>query len=104
LARDWSLTAGVRHDRYSDFGGTTHPRVALVWEAAYDLTAKLLYGSAFRAPAFTELYILNNPTAIGNAQLKPERMRTLEMAASWQAASNARVGANVFRYWMSDII
>ena len=104
IARDWSLTAGVRHDRYSDFGGTTHPRVALVWEAAYDLTAKLLYGSAFRAPAFTELYILNNPTAIGNAQLKPERMRTLEMAVSWQAASNARIGANAFRYWMSDII
>ncbi|HEV8690192.1 MAG TPA: TonB-dependent receptor, partial [Ideonella sp.] len=104
LARDWSLTAGVRHDHYSDFGGTTHPRVALVWEAAYDLTAKLLYGSAFRAPSFSELYLINNPTAIGNAQLKPERVRTLEMAVSWQAAANARIGANVFRYWMSDII
>jgi outer membrane receptor for ferrienterochelin and colicins len=104
LARDWSLTAGVRHDRYSDFGGTTHPRVALVWDAAYDVTAKLLYGSAFRAPSFSELYIINNPTAIGNARLKPERVRTLEMAVAWQTATNASVEANVFRYWMTDII
>ncbi|MGM9489920.1 TonB-dependent receptor plug domain-containing protein [Ideonella sp. YS5] len=104
LARDWSLTAGVRHDHYSDFGGTTHPRVALVWDAAYDLTAKLLYGSAFRAPSFSELYLINNPTAIGNARLKPERVRTLEMAVSWQPAANATLGANAYRYWMTDII
>lgn len=25
LARDWALTAGVRHDRYSDFGGDDQP-------------------------------------------------------------------------------
>jgi outer membrane receptor for ferrienterochelin and colicins len=104
LARDWTLTAGVRHDHYSDFGGTTHPRVALVWDARYDLTAKLLYGSAFRAPSFSELYLINNPTAIGNAKLRPERVRTLEMAVSWQAAANASIGANAFRYWMTDII
>jgi iron complex outermembrane receptor protein len=104
IASDWALTAGVRHDHYSDFGGTTNPRVALVWDASYDLTAKLLYGTAFRAPAFSELYLINNPTAIGNPHLSPERMRTLEAAGSWQAASNARLGLNVFRYWLSDLI
>jgi iron complex outermembrane receptor protein len=64
FARDWTLTAGVRYDRYSDFGGTTNPRLAVVWEAAYNMTAKLLYGSAFRAPAFQELYLINNPVFI----------------------------------------
>ena len=104
LARDWALTAGVRHDRYSDFGGTTNPRVALVWEAAYDLTAKLLYGTAFRAPSFNELYAINNPASNGNASLTPERMRTLEAALAWQADATTRLGINVFRYRLSDLI
>jgi iron complex outermembrane receptor protein len=39
FARDWTLTGGVRYDSYSDFGSTTNPRLALVWEARQDLTA-----------------------------------------------------------------
>jgi outer membrane receptor for ferrienterochelin and colicins len=104
FSKDWTLTAGVRQDRYSDFGSTTNPRVALVWEAAYDLTTKLMYGSAFRAPAFVELYAINNPVAMGNAALQPEKMRTLEAAVSWQASERARIGLNLFRYQMTDII
>ena len=49
LATDWKLTAGVRHDRYSDFGGTTNPRLAPVWDASYDLTAKLELESSWDA-------------------------------------------------------
>lgn len=104
FARDWTLTAGLRHDRYSDFGGTTNPRLALAWEAAYNLTAKILYGTAFRAPAFTEQFAINNPVVIGNPNLKPERIRTLEAAVSWQPVATTQLSANVFRYEMSDII
>ena len=50
FAKDWALTAGVRHDRYSDFGGTTNPRLALVWDAAYNIVVKAMHGTAFRAP------------------------------------------------------
>lgn len=104
FSKDWTLTAGLRHDRYSDFGSTTNPRLALVWDAAYDLTTKLMYGSAFRAPAFVELHAINNPVAMGNAALQPEKMRTLEAAVSWQASERARIGLNLFRYQMTDII
>jgi outer membrane receptor for ferrienterochelin and colicins len=104
LARDWTLTAGVRHDRYSDFGGTTNPRVALVWEAAYNVTAKLLYGSAFRAPSASELYSINNPVLIGNPNLRAEKMKTLEAVLAWQPTSTLQFGANVFRYRWTDAI
>ena len=104
LTPDLSLTAGLRHDRYSDFGGTTHPRLALVWEATYDITAKLMYGSAFRAPSFTELYVINNPAAVGNPDLKPETLHTLEAAVSWQAATRTRLGLNLYRFRQSNII
>jgi len=104
LADDWTFTAGLRSDHYSDFGTTTNPRFALVWEAAYNVTAKLLYGSAFRAPAFLELYLINNPTAIGNPDLKPERIHTLEGALSWQPTPTLQAGVNVFHYEIFDIV
>lgn len=104
FARDWALTAGVRHDRYSDFGRTTNPRVAVVWDAAVDLTAKLLYGRAFRAPSFNEEFGINNPVNRGNPNLQPETIGTLEAAFGWQAAKDLQLNLNVFRYAMKDII
>lgn len=104
FAKDWAITAGVRHDRYSDFGGTTNPRLALVWDAAYNVTAKLLYGTAFRPPSFTELYVINNPVQRGNPGLKPEKVRTLEAVLNWQASQNLNIGASLFEYRMSDIL
>lgn len=104
LARDWALTAGVRHDRYSDFGGTTNPRLALVWDASLDLTAKLLYGRAFRAPSFSEQYSINNPVAVGNPDLRPETINTLEAAFAWQLRSDTELNLSLFRYDMKDII
>ncbi|MFZ5549143.1 MAG: TonB-dependent receptor plug domain-containing protein [Pseudomonadota bacterium] len=104
VAPDLALTAGLRHDRYSDFGGTTHPRIALAWEPAYNLTTKLMVGSAFRAPSFTELYVINNPAAIGNPRLRPETLRSLEAALSWQPSAQARLGLNLYRFRQKDII
>ena len=101
---DWNLTAGVRHDAYSDFGGTTNPRLALVWQNSFTLTSKLLYGRAFRAPAFVELYNINNPVSLGNPKIKPETIDTLELAFDYRPTDSLRTGLNLFRYEMSDII
>lgn len=104
LQPDWILTAGVRRDHYSDFGSTTNPRLALVWNAAFDLTAKLLYGQAFRAPSFNEQYSINNPVLGGNPKVKPETIRTLEAALSWAPRDAVQVNVSVFSYAMRDII
>lgn len=104
LARDWALTAGLRRDVYSDFGGTTNPRLALVWDATLDLTAKLLAGRAFRAPSFAEEYSINNPVQRGNPNLEPETITTLEAALSWQARKDTHLNFNLFHYAMKDII
>lgn len=103
FARDWALTAGLRHDRYSDFGGTTNPRAALVWEAAYNLTAKLLYGRAFRAPSFNEQYGIN-PVLNGNPDLRPETIETIEAALSWLVSKNSQMNLSVFSYDARNLI
>ena len=104
LAQDWTLTAGVRHDRYSDFGGTTNPRLALVWDAAYNLVIKVMHGMAFRAPSFSELYALNNPVVIGSPSLKPETIATDELGFSWQPVFRLKTDLNFFQYHMRNII
>lgn len=104
FTKDWYLTAGVRHDQYSDFGGTTNPRLALVWETAYNLTSKLLYGRAFRPPSFSELYNTTNPVLIGNPNLKPETNQSTELAFVWQATTNLQANLNLFHYLWKDIL
>lgn len=104
LAKDWALTAGVRYDRYSDFGSTTNPRLALVWDAAYNVVVKAMHGRAFRAPSFTEQYSLNNPVTIGNPNLAPETINTDELSFSWQPAATLSTNLTLFHYRMDDII
>jgi outer membrane receptor for ferrienterochelin and colicins len=104
LIKDWALTAGVRHDNYSDFGGTTNPRLALVWDADYNLVVKVMHGTAFRAPSFSELYAINNPVTVGNANLKPETITTDELAFAWQPTLDLQTNLNFFRYRMRNII
>jgi iron complex outermembrane receptor protein len=104
IAKDWALTVGVRHDRYSDFGGTTNPRLALVWDAAYNVVVKAMHGTAFRAPSFSEQYSINNPVAVGSPNIKPETINTDELAFSWQPVSKLQTNLNFFQYHMRDII
>lgn len=104
LAPDWTLTSGLRYDTYSDFGDTVNPRLALIWKTRYNMTSKLLYGRAFRAPSFAELANINNPVAVGNPNLAPETIDTLELAVDYLHTDKLRTDVNVFYYDMKDII
>jgi outer membrane receptor for ferrienterochelin and colicin len=104
FTRDWALTTGIRYDHYSDFGATTNPRLALVWNARHDLTAKLMYGTAFRAPSINESASVNNPVAVGNPNLQAETIETLEAGISWQPRPNTQVNLSLFTHRMTDII
>lgn len=78
----WYLILGGRYDDYSDVGTAVTPRCGLVYEYAPQGSVKLLYGTAFRAPSFAELYHQNNPVLVGNRDLKPETMKSFELNAS----------------------
>jgi len=104
FARDWTLTAGVRSDRYSDFGSTTNPRLALVWDADYNVVIKAMHGTAFRAPSFAEMYAINNPVAVGSPTIRPETITTDELAFSWQPVAELQTSLNLFHYRMRNII
>lgn len=77
------LTAGIRHDGYSDFGQSINPRLGITYKASKIISFKGLYGKAFRAPTFQELYdhtTLGNEYGVrGNENLKPETIQTFEI-------------------------
>ncbi|NIT59025.1 MAG: TonB-dependent receptor, partial [Aliifodinibius sp.] len=75
-----------------------------MWAARHDLTAKVLYGQAFRAPSFAEFRLQNNPVALGNDELDPEEMETIELAFDYRPKNNLRLGLNLFKYEWDDII
>ncbi len=104
LAPQWELTTGIRYDYYSDFGSTTNPRLGLVWEPRTNLVVKLLYGHAFRAPSFQDLYNQNNPVAIGNPNLGPEKIETWELAFDYRATNKLHLTLNLFQYEIKDKI
>jgi iron complex outermembrane receptor protein len=104
FANDWELTAGIRYDHYSDFGETINPRLALVWAMDYNLTSKLLYGRAFRAPSNGELYAINNPVLLGNSELDPETIDTLELVFDYRYSYSLGMQLNLFQYKTKDLI
>lgn len=103
FASDWELTAGARYDYYSDFGGALTPRLALVWQSTERLTTKLMYGQAFRAPSYLELYSLTAATT-PNPGLRPERSRTLDLSFSYLAAKDLTLGLGLYQFVQSDLI
>lgn len=102
IAPDWELTAGIRFDEYSDFGGTFNPRLALVWAARYNLTAKLLYGRAFRAPAFAELS--NKVVYQGNNSLAPETIDTYELVFDYRPTFDLQTNLSIYYYLADGLI
>ena len=104
LAQNWLATTGVRYDHFSDFGNTTNPRLALVWATTDKITTKLLYGKAFRAPSFNELFVTTNPIVLGDPNLKAETIDTYEFAFSHQVSNQLLYTANIYHYNIKDFI
>jgi iron complex outermembrane receptor protein len=103
LSHDLELTAGARYDHYSDFGGTLNPRLALVWQSTDKLSTKLMYGEAFRAPSYLELYALTAASK-PNAQLTPERSKTWDLSFSYSASKDLQLGLNLYQFERSNLI
>lgn len=77
----WGITAGIRYDKYDDFGDAINPRLAGVYNLGETWVFKLLYGQAFRAPTYNELYTRNLPIMRGTPDLDAQTIQTYETSA-----------------------
>ncbi len=101
LSDRWQLTGGLRLDSYSDFGRHLSPRLGLIYSVDTEKSFKVLYGEAFRAPVWLELFAVNNPVAQGNPNLKPETSETWELIWT-QMKSMGLIQATVFHVHIDD--
>lgn len=104
FADNWTLTWGLRHDHYADYGDQMNPRAALVWETSPYLSVKLFYGQGFRGPSLLDTHGRQVPGFIGTPDLKPERINSLEFAVDYQVRDGLLLRLNAFDQKTSDQI
>ena len=104
LAKSLILNACLRHDQYETFGGTTNPRVALIYSPRRRTTLKLLYGQAFRAPSVYELYYQDRVSQESHPSLRPERIRTQEIIWEQDVKASIRMAVSGFANQFTDLI
>jgi iron complex outermembrane recepter protein len=66
LTKMLETTLSVRHDKYSDFGNTTNPKIAFRFRPADFLLIRGSYNEGFTAPTLTALYSPNATTFTAN--------------------------------------
>jgi iron complex outermembrane receptor protein len=75
----------------------TNPRIGMVFFPASNLTIKAMAGTAYREPSVTELFGANTFSLASNPRkLKPEIIRTSELAIDWLATKYVNLRANYF--------
>lgn len=82
------LTLGMRYDHASDAVGQWSPRLGLVHQNRTGGIFKLLYATAFSLPSVYQRYYTLAGFAEGNPDLRPEKMRSLDL--TWEQTLGPR--------------
>jgi len=93
------LSADVRRDDNSVYGGKTTGRLGWGYEIGHGLTARALAGTTFRAPSFNDLFY----TGYGVDTVRPERGRSVEFGLSW-LSGDSTASVTVYRNRVRDLI
>jgi len=91
-----TLSAGLRYDRYYSFGGTTNPRLGLIYHPFGQTNFKVLYGTAFRSPSVFETYSGATGLFENNLRLVPETIRSIEGVVEQGLGQHFRLSGSVF--------
>lgn len=100
------LGLGLRYDHFNQSGTvetTTNPRLSAVYSLTPDTTLKAMAGTAFRAPNDYEKYYATANYVL-NPNLKPERIRTYELALDHYWTPDLRTVALIYDYKIRDLI
>lgn len=104
LRENLLMSAGVRYDHYSTFGGSVNPRFALVYSPWEKTTAKLVYGHAYRAPSVYEMFYADSNSSKQNPNLHPENIHTLELVLEQYLTRKIRLSGSGYLYGISQQI
>ena len=123
------VQVAVRHEDYSDFGTTTDPKVAFIWQPTESLSLRGSYGTAFRAPSLHQIGLGNtdeSPTLVdsvrcaavgldcdpkeytavlsGNDDLGPEESKSYNLGLIYEVADNLDFSIDYYDYDIENVI
>jgi iron complex outermembrane receptor protein len=105
VGKNLVFNAGVRHDDYETYGGTTNPRMGFIFKPETRTTWKLLYGEAFKAPsAFERYYNDDGESSKANPDLEPEEIETFELVYEKVVNKSTNFMASVYNYKINNLI
>lgn len=73
ILRNLEAQVAVRYDKYSDFGNTINPKVALRWTPTKQILVRSSYSTGFRAPTLSDLFLpafLSNTADVHNDPIR----------------------------------
>ncbi|CAN5365700.1 TonB-dependent receptor [soil metagenome] len=76
LVKSLEVDVAIRYDDYSDFGGTTNPKVGATWDVNDAIAIRGSWGTSFRAPALTDTNPQNYSSAVVGAPFANNSGRT----------------------------
>jgi iron complex outermembrane receptor protein len=71
VLKNLEIGASVRYDDYSDFGGTTNPKVSFKYTPVQQVLLRGSYNTGFAAPSLYQLYLPNSTTFTGGRYNDP---------------------------------
>ncbi len=95
-------SGGVRYDHHNLYGDQLTGRGGLTSNWGGGFGTKILYGSAFKAPTPMLLYSvpLRPGDVIGNENLKPQTIQTVEAQLSWKMNRSFSASTGVAYNWL----
>jgi outer membrane receptor protein involved in Fe transport len=122
----------VRHEDYSDFGTTTDPKIAFMWNPSDTLSIRGSFGTAFRAPSLHQIGLGNTDespnlvddvrcdavgnvnkacepqeyTAVlsGNKDLGPEESKSYNVGVIYEMTENFDFSVDYYSYDIENVI
>lgn len=99
------LNAGLRLDHHHLIKKLQlNPRIGLIWDISPSLTAKLLYGSAFRAPNIYERDYSYPDANVANPNNREERIKSYEGVAEWYPGGGLKLLGTLFYNDISKVL
>lgn len=125
ILKNLEASVAGRYDRYSDFGGTTNPKIGLKYKVLPNLALRATYAEGFRAPAITEttqtpsrgfysgirdpqncpIPDVNNPNCDlsveafsgANPALQPERSKSMTAGLVFEPTDNLSIAFDLYK-------
>ncbi len=120
ITRNIEIQVAGRHDRYSDFGNTTNPKVGVKFKPVSSILLRANWGKGFRAPSLPEISPsvatfftsvidpVTNTTAqisgvfAGNPSLNPEKSESATAGIIFEPNQNFSIGLNYYKIDWKD--